>query len=111
MFSELYIHLEGLVLLPSQRIREEVVFFLFHVKIMTHFRTHDPFFLSTVNVQHLKKTHHLVAVFCNFQHQTLTKDLPQLTMLAAVGCRLLLLADKTETEGVCTYVSVLREQW
>ena len=64
-------HLEELVLLTFQGIREYSSFqtesFLCHVEIMTHFRNHDPLFLSTVIVQILKKTHHLVAVSSNFQ--------------------------------------------
>ena len=62
--------------------------------MMTHFRTHDPFFISTVNVQHLKKTHHLVAVSHNFKTYTFATDLSHLMMLAAFGYRLLLLAQK-----------------
>ena len=102
LLSELCINLEELVLLPFQGIREdssfETAFFPCLVE-MTHIRNHDPFFLSTVIVQHLRKTHHLVAVSRNFHHQTFAKDLSHLTMLAVVGCRLLLLAEEQTPKG------------
>ena len=98
IFSELYLHLEELVLLSFQGICEDSVFqtacFLCHVEITTHFRNHDPFFLSTMNVQHLRKTHHLVAVSRNFRQKTFAKDLSLLMMLAAVDYRLLLFAER-----------------
>ena len=81
-------------------------FFLCGVEIMTHFRNHD--FFLTVNVQHLKETHHVVVVSRNSQHWTCATDLSHLMMRAAACCSLL---KDRDTEGICTYFSLLREHW
>ena len=109
IFSELRIHLAELVREDSSFQTE---FFLCHVDIMTHFRNHHPFFLSTVIFQHLKKTHHLASVSRSFQHLDVCQ---RFTTLDDAGCCWLPLAaacwKNRHTEGMCTYFSLLREQW
>ena len=76
-----------------------------HLEIMTHFLTHDPFFLSTVIVEHYKMTHQLASVSRSFQ----IYDNWWGWLLLAVACCCLL--KNRDNEGVCTYFSLLREQW
>ena len=86
ILSELYIHLQELVLLPCQGIREDssfqTEFFLVHVEMMTQLRTHDPFFISTLTFRYLEMARYPAPVSRNSKKKRL-----------AVGCRLLLLAE------------------
>ena len=87
-------------------LKQEVL--LVHVQMMTHFRTHDPFLVSTVINYPLKMTRHLASFSRSFQNWTFGRDLPRFRKLAAVVCCILLPAENRDTEGVRTHFSLLR---
>ena len=97
IFSELYIHLEEFVLLAFRGIREgssDRILSCSCSENDTLPNSRSLFLLSTVTLQHFDSTHYPAPVSRSSQNWTFAKDLPHLKMLAAVGCRFLLLENQ-----------------